>query len=80
MDLKLTTKAQEAMAGAATRALEAGHAQVEPLHLLAALLEQQGVATALLGAVGAEPTALAREVRTRLAARPSASGSSVAAE
>jgi ATP-dependent Clp protease ATP-binding subunit ClpB len=77
MDLKLTTKAQEAMATAATRAVEAGHPQVEPLHLLAALLHQRGVATALLDAVGTDGAALGREIGARLAALPSASGSSV---
>ena len=77
MDLKLTTKAQEAMAGAATRAVEAGHPQVEPLQLLAALLDQRGVATALLTAAGADPAPLAREAAARLGALPRVSGSSV---
>ncbi|SDQ87991.1 ATP-dependent chaperone ClpB [Quadrisphaera sp. DSM 44207] len=79
MELKLTTKSQEAMAAAASRAVQAGHPQVEPAHLLAALLQQGGVATALLQAVGADPAALRPRADALLAALPSASGSSVAA-
>src|SRR6187551_1380926 len=45
MDLKLTTRTQEAMAAAVRRAATDGHPQVEPAHLLAALLDQaDGVA------------------------------------
>ena len=40
MDLQLTTKSQEALAGAVRRAATAGQAQVEPLHLLGTLLAQ----------------------------------------
>jgi len=79
LELKLTTKSQEALASAAARAVEAGHAQVEPVHLLAALLEQDGVATALLAATGADVAAVRERTRAALAALPSASGSSVAA-
>jgi len=79
LELKLTTKSQEALASAAARAVEAGHAQVEPAHLLAALLEQDGVATALLAATGADVTTVRERTRTALAALPSASGTSVAA-
>ncbi len=79
MDLKLTTKAQEAMAGAATRALQAGHSQVEPVHLLAALLDQRGIASALLQAVGADVAALATASAARLAALPRVTGASVGA-
>ncbi|MFI7585800.1 ATP-dependent chaperone ClpB [Spongisporangium articulatum] len=79
MDLKLTTRSQEAMADAVRRATEAGHAQVEPAHLLAALLDQaDGVAVALLAAVGADLNALGTAADAALAGLPSASGSSVA--
>ncbi|MFB9376165.1 ATP-dependent chaperone ClpB [Kineococcus gynurae] len=79
MDLKLTTRAQEALADAVGRATTAGHAQVEPLHILLALLEQQnGVAGFLLEAVGADRAVLARRVQGALASLPSASGSAVA--
>jgi ATP-dependent Clp protease ATP-binding subunit ClpB len=78
MDPKLTTRSQEAMAAAVSRAATDGHPQVEPPHLLAALLEQSdGVAPALLRAIGADVHALARSADTALAAMPSASGSSV---
>ncbi len=78
MDLKLTTRSQEAMAAAVRRAATDGHPQVEPAHLLAALLEQtDGVAPALLAAAGADVAALKTAADRGLAALPSASGSSV---
>ena len=39
---KLTVKAQEALAAAQASASEAGHPQIGPLHLLDALLRQDG--------------------------------------
>jgi ATP-dependent Clp protease ATP-binding subunit ClpB len=78
MDLKLTTRSQEAMAAAVRRAATDGHAQVEPAHLLAALLAQTDTVTpALLEQVGADPGALRRAADAALRALPSASGSSV---
>jgi ATP-dependent Clp protease ATP-binding subunit ClpB len=78
MDLKLTTRTQEAMAAAVRRAATDGHPQVEPAHLLSALLEQtDGVAPALLTAVGADVAAVRAAAARSLAALPSASGSSV---
>ncbi|SEE64034.1 ATP-dependent chaperone ClpB [Ruania alba] len=78
MDTKLTTKSQEAVAAAVQSATQAGHAQLEPVHLLGALLEQtDGVAVALLGAVGADRTHLAQQVRGITAALPAAAGTSV---
>jgi ATP-dependent Clp protease ATP-binding subunit ClpB len=78
MDLKLTTRSQEAMAAAVRRAATDGHPQVEPVHLLGALLEQpDGVAPALLRAVGADIGGLVRTNDAALTALPSASGSSV---
>ncbi|WP_369052592.1 ATP-dependent chaperone ClpB [Kineococcus terrestris] len=79
MDLKLTTRAQEALADAVGRATTAGHPQVEPLHVLAALVAQEnGVAGHLLTAVGADRATLVRRVDGALASLPSASGSAVA--
>ncbi len=50
---KLTLKAQEALAGCQQLAMEAGHAQVTPLHLLQSLLQQEGgLAGPLLEKVG----------------------------
>ncbi|MBT0772650.1 ATP-dependent chaperone ClpB [Kineosporia sp. J2-2] len=78
MDLKLTTRSQEAMASAVRRAATDGAPQVEPAHLLGALLEQpDGVAPALLQAVGADPQALRRSNTTAVEGLPRASGSSV---
>src|SRR4051794_7829369 len=78
MDLKLTTRTQEAMAAAVRRAATDGHPQVEPAHLLAALLDQtDGVAPALLTALGADVGAVKAATDRSLASLPSASGSSV---
>ncbi len=80
MDLKLTTKSQEAVQSAVQAATAAGHPHVEPAHLLAALATQPGgVAAALLEAVGVKPSVVAERARAVLAAQPSASGSTVAA-
>ncbi len=79
MDLKLTTRSQEAMAAAVRAAATAGHPQVEPAHLLAALLAQpEGVASALLAAVGAEVGPLRAAAERALSALPRASGEAVA--
>ncbi|WP_035059853.1 Clp protease N-terminal domain-containing protein, partial [Cellulomonas bogoriensis] len=68
MDSKLTTKAQEALASAIQAASGAGHPQIEPVHLLQALLEQvDGVAVALLDAVGADRATVARRTAASLA-------------
>ena len=49
--LQLTTKSQEAIAGAVRRAAADGHSQVEPRHLLSTLLAQaDGIAAAVLDA------------------------------
>ncbi|MGH2807053.1 MAG: ATP-dependent Clp protease ATP-binding subunit, partial [Actinomycetota bacterium] len=60
MDInKLTLKSQEALSGAQRIAGESNHQQVEPGHLLAALLgEPEGVVYPLLQKLGASPRAL----------------------
>ena len=79
MDTKLTTRSQEALAAALQSATAAGHPQLEPVHLLAALLAQQGgVAGGLLDAVGVDRAALGRRLAGALAALPAASGGAVA--
>ncbi|MBD3780448.1 ATP-dependent chaperone ClpB [Cellulomonas sp. ES6] len=79
MDAKLTTKSQEAIGDAIQQAAAAGNPQLEPAHLLNALLAQEGgVANGLLDAVGADRQALGRAVRAILVGLPAASGSSVA--
>ena len=55
MAREMTTKAQEAIASALQAASAAGNPQVEPIHLLQALIEQrEGIALSLLEAVGAD--------------------------
>ncbi|WP_454050002.1 ATP-dependent chaperone ClpB [Cellulomonas sp. Marseille-Q8402] len=79
MDAKLTTKSQEAIGDAIQQASAAGNPQLDPAHLLNALLAQEGgVANGLLDAVGADRGALGRAVRAVLVNLPTASGSSVA--
>jgi ATP-dependent Clp protease ATP-binding subunit ClpB len=78
LDAKLTTKTQEALGDAIQQATAAGNPQLEPAHLLNALLAQEGgVANGLLDAVGADRQALGRAVRAVLVGLPAASGSSV---
>ena len=61
MDEKLTRKSQEAVSDAVRRATADGNPHVEPLHLLAALVSQEGgIAAPLLRAVGADPAAVLR--------------------
>ena len=79
MDIQFTTKAQDALGAAVRIAAANGNPQVEPLHLLDSLLQQgEGIATALLEAVGVDVRTLTAQVRQALSALPSAQGSSVA--
>ncbi|MEW1823533.1 ATP-dependent chaperone ClpB [Arthrobacter sp. NPDC080031] len=78
MDVKFTTKSQEALSAAAMNASTAGNPQVEPAHLLKALMDQrEGVAVALLRATGADPDAVSVQASSAIKALPSSSGSSV---
>jgi ATP-dependent Clp protease ATP-binding subunit ClpB len=71
MDDKLTRKSQEALSVAVRRAAADGNPQVDPLHLLAALIEQQGgTTTPLLQAVDADPATMAKEAEARIAKLP----------
>ncbi|MDO5672593.1 MAG: ATP-dependent chaperone ClpB [Actinomycetaceae bacterium] len=77
MDTKLTLKSQEALSSAAQAALAAGNPQLEPLHVLGALIEQpDGIATAVLDQLGTRQ-AVGRDTRVALTKLPEASGSSV---
>ena len=79
MDTKFTTKSQEALSAAVQSATAAGNPQLEPVHLLEALLAQKGgVASGLLDAVGVDRGALDQRVRAAKSVLPSASGGSVA--
>jgi ATP-dependent Clp protease ATP-binding subunit ClpB len=80
MDEKLTRKSQEALSEAVKSAAAAGNPSVDGLHLLAALLEQEGgTAAALLRAVGADPDAVLRSVTQELARLPQTAGATVSA-
>jgi ATP-dependent Clp protease ATP-binding subunit ClpB len=64
---RFTLKAQEALAAAQKLAQERGHAQIEPEHLAASLLDQDGGLTApLLQRIGADPGAVRAELERRL--------------
>ena len=77
MAREMTSKAQEAIATALQAASAAGNPQVEPVHLLEALIEQQGgIALALLKAVGADSRAIGAQTRRALVALPSTQGAS----
>ena len=80
MNAELTNKSQEALSGANSRAVSAGHADLTPAHLLAALLEQADNDNVrdLLVEVGADPGVLAKSVEAQLAALPSVQGATVA--
>ncbi len=78
MSPNLTTRAQEAVSSAVQMATAAGNPQVEPLHLLEALLEQpEGIALSLLAAAGVQRGEVGAQVRTALVALPSSTGASV---
>jgi len=73
----MTTKAQEAIASALQAASAAGNPQVEPIHLLQALIEQrEGIALSLLQAVGADARAIGARTRNALVSLPSTQGAS----
>jgi ATP-dependent Clp protease ATP-binding subunit ClpB len=75
---QLTTKSQEAFAAASRRALRDGNPAVEPEHLLWALLQDDnGIAGQVLGAVGAERTAVRDDAEKAVESLPRASGASV---
>jgi ATP-dependent Clp protease ATP-binding subunit ClpB len=73
---KYTQKAQEAVLGAQTLATEYNHAQIEPEHLLLALLQQSdGVVPQVVDKLGVRPPELIRELETLLDKRPKVYGS-----
>ncbi len=80
MDEKLTRKSQEALQQAVQMAAAAGNPNVDGLHLLAALVQQEGgTATPLLRAVGADPAGLLKTVSDQLARMPQVAGATVSA-
>ena len=80
MDFKPTRNSQEALSIAARRAAADGNPQVDPLHLLAALLDQTGgIAASLLKAVGADPGVIAKETAEQITRLPQMRGSTTTA-
>ena len=80
MDFKPTRNSQEALSIAARRAAADGNPQVDPLHLLAALLDQTGgIAASLLKAVGADPGVIAKETAEHITQLPQMRGSTTSA-
>jgi len=78
VDDKLTRKSTEALSDALQRASAAGNPNVDGLHLLAALLEQEGgIAVPLLRAAGADPAVVAARTTEQLARLPQASGATM---
>src|SRR5215469_9724757 len=72
---KLTVKAQEALQQAQDLAAKAGQQQIEPLHLLAALVSQHdGVVPPLLNRLGVRPEMLEGEINTEISRLPKVSG------
>ena len=80
MDDKLTRKSQEALSVAIRKAAANGNPQVDPLHLLAALLEQaDGTAAPLLRAVGADPALIVKDAGDQIDRLPRMHGASTSA-
>jgi ATP-dependent Clp protease ATP-binding subunit ClpB len=80
VDDKLTRKSQEALSHAVRRAAAAGNPNVDGLHLLAALIEQDGgTAALLLQAVGADPAGVLNSTNEQLARLPRAAGATLSA-
>jgi ATP-dependent Clp protease ATP-binding subunit ClpB len=74
---KYTEKAREAVAGAIALAQQGNNPQVEPEHLLVALVEQpDGIVPDLLRKMSADPAAVGRTARELLGRMPQAYGGS----
>jgi len=72
---KFTVKAQEAVQASQDIAERHDHQQIEPLHLLGALVAQQdGIVPPLLGRLGVRPDTLAGEIEARLVRMPKVTG------
>ena len=79
MDAKFTTKSQEALSAAGMNASTAGNAQVEPAHLLKALMDDRGsLAVELLKKAGVDPDSVSVAASGAIRDLPASSGSTVA--
>ncbi len=74
---KLTIKAQEAVAAAQEMAAELGHSRIDPLHLLAALLKEEGgIVGPIMQRIGVNRGQLDQIVQSELGHFPKVSGGS----
>jgi ATP-dependent Clp protease ATP-binding subunit ClpB len=77
---KLTRRSREALNTAVQLAAADGSPQVEPLHLLVALIGQEGgTAAPLLRAIGADPAQVSTRATERLSRLPQARGATLSA-
>ncbi|MDH4159677.1 MAG: ATP-dependent chaperone ClpB [Actinomycetota bacterium] len=77
--MDLTTRSAQALSDAQQRAVAAGNPQLEPLHLLLALLDdREGIPVALLSALGADTSDLRTKVDGAVARLPRVSGDTAA--
>ena len=76
MDInRYTEKAQEAIAAAQQLAEQMNHPQIEPEHVLSALVAQRdGIVPEVLRKMGVDPASVAKELQTELGKRPQAHG------
>lgn len=73
---KFTSKFQSALADAQSLAVGRDHQYIEPLHLMLAMLQQQGNSvSAILNQIGAAPMALSQEIEAEINKLPQVSGS-----
>jgi ATP-dependent Clp protease ATP-binding subunit ClpB len=78
MALPLTTRSSDAVSAAVKTAAEFGNPAFEPIHLLAAMLEESdGLLTPLLQGVGADPALVRDLAQKAVRSLPSASGGTV---
>jgi ATP-dependent Clp protease ATP-binding subunit ClpB len=72
---KLTVKAAEALQSAQSQAMQQGHSEITPEHLLLALVTQEdGIVPPILQAVGVSPAAVAGRLKTALERLPRVTG------
>ncbi|MFP4159511.1 MAG: ATP-dependent chaperone ClpB [Desulfobacterales bacterium] len=72
---KFTIKSQELIQGAQSRASQNSNQQIEPVHLLAEMLEDpQGVAVAIVRKIGADPSAMIKDANEAMQKLPRVKG------
>jgi ATP-dependent Clp protease ATP-binding subunit ClpB len=77
---ELTTKSREALSAAVTRAATTGNPEVDPAHLLTALLaDPDGAAVGVLTAAGGDPAGVRRAAEGLIGRLPAARGATAAA-